>query len=77
MFTIGLTVDAALARFMAGQRGQAVAEFGAVVAELETLARSGSTMAPDTSVASCWNEQRNKGLSFSTSNPDSHNRTPV
>ena len=37
MFTIGLTVDAALARFMAGQRGQAVAEFGVVVAELEPL----------------------------------------
>lgn len=36
-FTIGLTVDAALARFMAGQRSEAVAEFGAVVAALEPL----------------------------------------
>lgn len=36
-FTIGLAVDAALARFMAGQRGEAVAEFGTVVALLEPL----------------------------------------
>jgi len=36
-FTIGLTIDAALARFMAGQRGEALAEFGAVVAALEPL----------------------------------------
>jgi tetratricopeptide (TPR) repeat protein len=36
-FTIGLAVDAALARFMAGQRGEAVAEFGAVLAALEPL----------------------------------------
>jgi tetratricopeptide (TPR) repeat protein len=36
-FTIGLTVDAALARFMAGQRGEAVAEFGAIVAALDPL----------------------------------------
>lgn len=36
-FTIGLNVDAALARFIAGQRGEAVAEFGVVVAALEPL----------------------------------------
>ena len=36
-FTIGLTVDAALARFMAGRRGEAVATFGAVVGALEPL----------------------------------------
>jgi tetratricopeptide (TPR) repeat protein len=37
IFTIGLTVDAAFAMFMAGRRGEAVAEFRAVLAALDPL----------------------------------------
>ncbi|CAH0338612.1 hypothetical protein [Rhizobium sp. CECT 9324] len=36
-FTIGLTVDAAFARFMAGHRGEAVTAFGTILAVLEPL----------------------------------------
>lgn len=36
-FEIGLTVDAALARFMVGQRGRAIKEFGFVLEALEPL----------------------------------------
>lgn len=37
MFVIGLAMDAAFARFMAGERAAAIAEFGAMLATLEPL----------------------------------------